>query len=83
MIPNLGRGTVISYSYVAVWSCGKQNCLLWFVSVTTAEAEYVAAVQAAKTGLWLASMVAELRQIQVPTVTLIEDNQPGLHSNDD
>ena len=45
------------------------------VCLSTAESEYVAAVEALKASLWLARMLAELRGIPVPKVLLLEDNQ--------
>ena len=41
----------------------------------TAEVEYVAAVHATKTALWLAQMLAEMLSTSVPRIHLLEDNQ--------
>ena len=45
------------------------------VCLSTAEAEYFAAVQAAKTALWLARMMAEVLRAAPPAVVIYEDNQ--------
>jgi hypothetical protein len=56
------------------------NPVLWLSKVTTmvclstAEAEYYAAVHAAKSSIWLANLVAEITYVAIPTVTLYEDN---------
>ena len=44
------------------------------VCLSTAEAEYVAAVHAAKTAIWLANLSAELSSISPTPITLLEDN---------
>ena len=43
--------------------------------LSTAESEYVTAVQATKTALWLAQLLAELQHTQVPPIHVLEDNQ--------
>ena len=45
------------------------------VCLSTAEAEYFAAVQAVKSALWLARMLAEVLAATTPTVVIYEDNQ--------
>ena len=45
------------------------------VCLSTAEAEFVAAVHAAKSALWLARMTSDIRNTPVSTVTMLEDNQ--------
>ena len=45
------------------------------VCLSTAEAEYFAAVQACKSALWLARMLAELLAVATPTVVVYEDNE--------
>ena len=56
------------------------NPVLWeskvttMVCLSTAEAEYFAAVHAAKSSLWLAHLISELTSSPVPAVTLYEDN---------
>ena len=45
------------------------------VCLSTAEAEYVAAVHATKTALWLAQMLAEIQTMPVPQIHVLEDNQ--------
>ena len=44
------------------------------VCLSTAEAEYVAAVHAAKSAIWLSNMSVELCSIAPTTITLLEDN---------
>ena len=44
------------------------------VCLSTAEAEYVAAVHAAKSAIWLANMTAELCSTTMSPITLLEDN---------
>ena len=44
------------------------------VCLSTAEAEYYAAVQAAKSALWIAHLVSEVTSTAVPTVVIYEDN---------
>ena len=45
------------------------------VCLSTAEAEYVAAVHAAKTALWLSPMFAQLCGTRITTITMLEDNK--------
>ena len=45
------------------------------VCLSTAESEFVAAVHAAKSALWLVNFAATLCNIPVPAVTMFEDNQ--------
>ncbi len=47
--------------------------LTTLVCLSTAEAEYVAAVHATKTALWLAQMIAELQCTPVPHIHIFED----------
>ena len=67
---------------MGIWSVSINGCpVIWetklttLVCLSTAEAEYVAAVQATKTALWLAQMFAELQSISVPQIHILEDNQ--------
>ena len=65
------------YGYIV---CVFGNPVMWEAKVTTmvclstAEAEYYAAVHAAKSVLWLASLVAEITASPVPTAIIYEDN---------
>ena len=45
------------------------------VCLSTAESEYVAAVQAAKSAIWIHEMVSELQGFQLPPIQMYEDNQ--------
>ena len=66
------------YGYiVCVYGCPVMwaTKLTSIVCLSTAEAEYFAAVQAAKSALWLARMLAEVLNATPPTVVLYEDNQ--------
>ena len=49
--------------------------LTTLVCLSTAETEFVAAVQGTKTDLWLGQMLAELQNISVPPFHILEDNQ--------
>ena len=66
---------------VCVYGCP----VLWITKLTsivclsTAEAEYFAAVEASKSALWLARMLAEVLRAAPPTVVLYEDNQACIH----
>ena len=44
------------------------------VCLSTAEAEYYAAVHAVKSAMWLVSLVVEITSSSVPTVVIYEDN---------
>ena len=66
------------YGYVVcVYGCP----IMWatkvstMVCLSTAEAEYVAAVQEVKSAIWIRAMVAELQGRDLPPVTVYEDNQ--------
>ena len=56
------------------------NPVLWksktttMVCLSTAEAEYYAAVEASKSSLWLANLVTEITSVPISPVTLFEDN---------
>ena len=66
------------YGYlVCVYGCPVywETKLTTLVCLSTAEAEYVAAVQATKTALWFAQMLAEMQSTSVPHIHLLEDNQ--------
>jgi transposase InsO family protein len=62
--------------------CG--NCVSWksqlqpVVTLSTAEAEYIAATEAIKEGIWLQGMLKEL-EIYNETVTVFSDSQSALH----
>ena len=57
------------------------NPILWktqvsrMVCLSTAEAEFVAAVEACKAALWISRMFAELMHLPSAPVTVLEDNQ--------
>lgn len=55
------------------WACRKQTC----VSLSTAEAEFVALSEASQEALWLQRLLADLGEDE-PTVTIHEDNQSCL-----
>ena len=54
---------------------------MWITKVTTmvclstSEADFVVAVHATKYALWTTNMIAEIRSISVPVITVLEDNQ--------
>ena len=52
-----------------------ESKLTTMVCLSTAEAEYIAAVHASKSALWLARLLCELRYLPVPPILLLEDNQ--------
>ena len=52
-----------------------ESKLSTMVCLSTAEAEYVAAVHAVKSALWLARLMSELCHQPVPPVWVLEDNQ--------
>ena len=52
-----------------------ESKLSTMVYLSTAEAEYVAAVHASKSALWLGRLLCELRHLPVPPILLLEDNQ--------
>jgi len=49
------------------------------VTLSTAEAEYVAACLAAQQGCFLTNLLQEITQQQVPTPTMLIDNQSAIH----
>ena len=49
--------------------------LITMVCLSTAESEYIAAVNAAKTALWLARMCSGFCDTAFPTINMLEDNQ--------
>lgn len=55
------------------WACRKQSC----VSLSTAEAEFVALSEASQEAIWLQRLLRDLGE-NVPTVQLNEDNQSCL-----
>ena len=56
------------------WSAKRQE----IISLSTTESEYVAAVHAAKEGLWLHSLISSLFGIEISTTTLFSDNQSAI-----
>lgn len=56
------------------WSSKRQE----LVSLSTTEAEYVAATHAAKEALWLRSLVGELFGAMADPLTLFSDNQSAI-----
>ena len=66
------------YGYMV---CVRGIPVLWETKITTmvclstAESEFVAAVHAAKSALWLVNLAATLCNVHIPTVTMFEDNQ--------
>lgn len=55
------------------WTCRKQTC----VSLSTAEAEFVALSEASQEALWLKRLLTDLGE-NLPNVTMNEDNQSCL-----
>lgn len=56
------------------WACRKQTC----VSLSTAEAEFVALSEASQEALWLRRLLKDMDEEQ-SIITLFEDNQSCLH----
>ena len=58
-----------------IWSSHRQRC----VSLSTFEAEYVSLSEAARKGIWLANLVAELKNAPVTAMfTILCDNQAAV-----
>ena len=62
---------VCLYGCPVAWKSKKST----IVALSTAEAEYDAAVEAAKTSLWIARMAAEAMRLTPAPVVMFEDNQ--------
>ena len=71
-----GRKSTSGYVYTLAgaaiaWRSKKQTT----VALSSTEAEYVAAALAAKEGVWIKSILEELKLFNTPTITLFCDNQ--------
>ena len=62
---------VLVYGNPVLW----KTCVSKMVCLSTAEAEFVAAVEACKAALWISRMFTELLQHESVSVTVLEDNQ--------
>jgi hypothetical protein len=52
------------------------------VCLSTAEAEYIAATEAAKESIWLLQLICEILRSEPVTVPLFEDNQACIHMSE-
>ena len=55
-----------------------RSCKQELVTLSTAEAEYVAATHATKEGIWLQRLIGELYDVVITPTTLYCDNQAAL-----